>query len=226
MFRYCGRLAPVMCVIGVSAGLSGCVALAAAAPLISVGMAAFSGFEAYKTIQLAGGSSVEIEFPGKDGKTAPPERLPSAKRVAVWPGDPINVQFAQKLEQSGRYRIVGPATVAADLANAKLPTDLNQMMDQERDSAFASACRSTGADLLFAAQSQGTQTNSNVLSFSSANVTSKVALFGYSCSAHAVVWQDEMQLVVSVGSGSTPSDAALAQAAGDAWADRVIQAAR
>ena len=60
------RLAPIAAVLTIAFGLSGCIA--AAVPLmgmVSIGAAAVSGFEMYKVVQLQGGGSIQIEFPGK-----------------------------------------------------------------------------------------------------------------------------------------------------------------
>jgi hypothetical protein len=67
-----------------SMALSRCIA--AAIPLMSVVgvcMGAFSGFAMYKSGQLASGGSVDIEFPGKDGKASPPLPLASVKRDQI-----------------------------------------------------------------------------------------------------------------------------------------------
>jgi hypothetical protein len=126
-----GRLVPVICAY---MGLSGCVA--AAVPLMmgaSVGVAALSGFELYKVVQLEGGGSARIEFPGKDGKTAPPQPLPAFRRAAVWPGDEGDVRFAERLQSSARFSsVVAPAAVSAILADTKTAVDLKQLYDAMR----------------------------------------------------------------------------------------------
>jgi hypothetical protein len=203
--------------------LSGCLAVAAPLmPVLSLGMAAFSGFETYKTVQLANGGSLSIEFPGKDGKTAPPAPIPKATRIAVWPGDEGDVHFADRLGAAG-LQVSSPATVAAALAVEKLPAALKDMTLADQAEAFAAACRRTRAELLFASVSEGTSSNTNSFSFSSANVTLKARLLAFSCAAHGTIWQDEIVLVLVVG-GKTPSGHEINVAASDAWADRVLQA--
>lgn len=185
-------------------------------------MAAFSGFEAYKTIQMVGGGSIEIQFPGKDGKTSPPPPMPDVHRVAVWPGDQGDVRFAERLQSSGRYSVVAPAAVSTILTDAKLPTDLRQLTNQEQDAAFETVCHRAKVDFVFAARPLGASSNTNMFSFSSANATFTADLLGYQCGQHAIVWRDKIALVVKSGQ-SPANESEMLQASGDAWADRVLQ---
>jgi hypothetical protein len=179
---------------------------------------------AYKTIQLAGGGSVEIAFPGKDGKTAPAQPLPSFRRVAVWPGDEGDVRFADRLQSSARFAsVTAPAAVSTILADAKTPVDLKKLTEQEKEEAFAHVCQKARVEFIFASVSQGASANSNVLSFESSNVTVTADLLGYSCTQHRIVWRDQMALVLHMGS-SISNTSAMSQAAADAWADRIFEA--
>jgi hypothetical protein len=193
---------------------------------IDLGGMAFVGFETYKTVQLSSGGSVQIDFPGKDGKTAPPQPLAPGRRVAVWPGDEGDVDFAQKLQSSGKFEtVVGPASVGRILADAKQPSDLKQMTDQEQSDAFSAVCRSAKVDLVFGSRSLGTSSNTNSFSMSRATVTAKADLLGYSCAQHTIVWRDQIALVMNLGGNSTQSSSSeLNQAVADAWADRVFEA--
>ena len=224
-FGQAHRLAPVLSVLGLSVCLSGCVA-AALLPLasaVSIGSAAFTGFQAYKAVQTMSGGSVTVAFPSSGGKVVPAQPLPAMRRVAIWPGDEIEVVLAEQLQRSGRYAVEPPATVQAAMTDLKLPTDLNQMTDEERDGAFAAVCQHMRVDFVFAAQSEGSEAHDNSLSFSRSNVTSEVKLLGYSCPARQVTWQDDMALIADVGSHQ-PTRNELAEAAGGAWADRVLNA--
>jgi hypothetical protein len=201
--------------------LSGCIA--AALPLAFAGMAA-SGFMAYKTIQLAGGGSLEIEFPGKDGKTVPPQPLPAFRHVAVWPGDEGDVRFAERLQSSARFSsVVAPAAVSAILADTKTAVDLKQLTEQEKGEAFDRVCQRAKVEFIFASTSQGASENSNSFSFQRANITYTADLLGYSCAQHKIAWRDQMALVIDVA-GSVSNTAAMNRAGADAWAERVFQA--
>ncbi len=204
----------------VSALLGGCVA-----PIVGIAMGAMvSGFQIYKTVQLANGGSVGIEFPGKDGKTAPVQPLPSFKSVAVWPGDEGDVRFAERLQTSGRFKpVAAPAAVSAILAETKTPSDLRQLTESEQTDAFDRVCRRARVEFIFAAKAEGASENDNAFSLSAANVTYSADLLGYHCGQHQIVWRDKIALVVKVG-GSVANTSEMLHASGDAWADRVLQA--
>jgi len=206
--------------------LSGCIA--AAVPLmgvVGVGMGAFSGFEMYKSVQLASGGSVEIEFPGKDGKTSPPQPLAPVRRVAVWPGDEGDVAFAQRLQGSGRFAtVVAPASVFQILTDVKGSADLKLMTEEEEGKVFDTLCQRSKVELVLASKSLGASTNDNAFSFSRATVTAKADLLAYSCSQRAIVWRDQIILVMKLGGGSTSSSSELNKAGADAWADRIFSA--
>jgi len=213
------RVAPVFCM---SFLLSGCIA--AAVPLMVAGGAAGLGYSGYKLVQTAGGGSVGIHFRMNGDKEAPPEALPPLHAVAVWPGTRREVAFAGKLEQAHRFRVVAPATIFSDLADVKVPEDLNQMTDAERDHAFSIVCQREHVDMVFAARSLGTTSNDNAFSLSRANVTSTADVMGYSCATKQVTWTDELSLIIELGSSTTPSDTELGTISGSAWADRVLLA--
>ncbi len=218
---YWRRSTPVAAVFCLSLGLSGCIA---AIPLIAYGSMAVEGFMAYKTVQTASGGSVEIKFPGKDGKTAPAEPIAPVARIAVWPGSEAEVRFTERLQSSGKFTsVVSPAAVSAILTDTKTPADLSQLTDTEQSGAFDTVCRHTHADFVFAAHAHPASTDANVFSFSRPNATFKVDLFGYSCAQHQIAWRDLLLLIINAGTSSASSSEML-QAGGDAWADRVFEA--
>lgn len=169
-------------------------------------------------------SAVEVQFPSKDGKALPPPSLPQAKKLAVWPGDQREVMFAQKLQESGKFATVtSPASVSAVLIENRIPTDLAQLTAQDQASAFGMVCKRTGAALVLGARQQGPKFNSNLFSFSRANITYSTELLAYSCDRHELIWRDTMELVVGAGGG--PNNAAeMSRAGAQAWAERVEQA--
>jgi hypothetical protein len=186
------------------------------------GMAAVSGFEMYKVVQLAGGSKVSIQFPGKDGKTSPPPPLRPAQRIAIWPDNEGEVHLAERLTAAGK-QVISPATVSGILTGNKLPTAFKDMTEADVQSAITTVCRHTRAELVLASRDEGTASNTNGFSFSSANVTAKGQLLAYSCPNGALVWQDQIVMVIEVGS-NTPAKGEIMKAASDAWADRVLEA--
>lgn len=222
---YARRTAPVVAILVLSLGLSGCIAAAGALmPLVGVGMGALTIFQTYKTVQLAGGGSVEIAFPGKDGKTAPVQPLAPVHRVAVWPGDEGDVHFAERLQGSGKFAsVVAPASSARILTEAREPVDLKQMTQQEQGVALDALCRRAHVDLVFGSIALGASENDNSFSFSSANVTYTSDLIGYSCAEHTIVWRDHIALIIHVG-GSVSSTSEMNRAGADAWAERVFAA--
>lgn len=193
-------------------------------PLISVGVTAFQGFEMYKSIQLQGGGSIKVEFPGKGGKPAPAPALAPVRRVAIWPANEGNVQFAERLQRSGRFsQVLAPAAVLPILADLKIASDLRQLTEEEHGAAFGRICHQTKVEFLFASVAHGASSTDNSFSFSRANVTYSADLLGYSCTQQKIVWRDQIALVIELGS-SVPNTSEMLHASGDAWADRVFEA--
>jgi hypothetical protein len=181
-----------------STALSGC--LIAAVPLVMAAGAAAGGFAIYKTVQTTSGGSVRISFNSKDSrKASPPPALPSpSASVAVLTGGAREKKFADALQASGKFR-VSQATGDA-----------------------ASAC-GRRVDLVMSAVDQGQAVKSNMLSFQRGNVTQTLSLQVYSCTTHMVAWTETMQVIIEAGSKPTPQSE-IDEIAGQAWADRVIQA--
>lgn len=204
--------------------LSGCVA--AAIPIMlaaTVGATALEGFALYKTVQTSSGGSIKVAFPGKDGKETLPQPLPIIRKVAVWPGDEGDVHFADRLAKSGRFDVIPPSTVSVALANENVTSNLRLLTEDEEIKAFAVACRDTKVEFIFASRSLGASSDTSVFSFSRANVTYKAELLGFSCDQNAIVWRDQIALIVEIGA-KIPSDAEINAAASDAWADRILEA--
>jgi hypothetical protein len=182
-----------------SVTLSGC--LIAAVPLVMAGAAAVGGYAVYKTVQTASGGTVRIAFDSKDAKKAsPPPPLPSpSATVAVLGSGEREKKFSDSLQASGKFR-VSQATGDAD-----------------------AACRARRVDLVMSAVDQGQAVKSNLLSFQRGNSTQTFSLQGYSCATHMVAWTQSMQIIIE--SGSKPmAQGEIDDIAGQAWADRVIQA--
>ena len=182
-----------------SVTLSGC--LIAAVPLVMAGAAAVGGYAVYKTVQTTTGGTVRIAFDSKDAKKAsPPPALPSpSATVAVLGGGQREKKFSDALQASGKFR-VSQATGEAD-----------------------AACRARRVDLVMSAVDQGQAVKSNLLSFQRGNSTQTYSLQGYSCATHMVAWTQSMQVIIE--SGSKPmAQGEIDDIAGQAWADRVIQA--
>lgn len=201
-----GRAAGLIVLAGAAPVLSGCIAAAIPVALAAEGaFVGLSGFEVYKTVQTASGSSVKIAFPGKDGKETPAPPLPIMRRVAVWPGDEGDVRFAEHLAKSGRFEVTPPSTVSVMLTNDKLPSSLKLLTEQEQATAFTAVCRDANVEFIFASKPLGQTADANVFSFSRASVTAKADLLGYSCNQSAIVWRDQIALIIEVG-GSAPLD--------------------
>jgi hypothetical protein len=199
MRRTIRLFATTVAVTALSVTLSGC--LIAAVPLVMAAGAAAGGFAIYKTVQTTSGGSVRISFDSKDAKKAsPPPPLPSpSATVAVIGAGVRDKKFSDALQASGKFR-VSQATGDAD-----------------------GACRARRVDLVMSAVDQGQAVKSNMLSFQRGNVTQTLTLQGYSCASHMVAWTQSMQVIVEAGSKPTPQNE-IDEIAGQAWADRVIQA--
>jgi hypothetical protein len=211
-------------VLVLAVGLSGCVAAAIQLYYAaSAGLAAYSGFTLYKSVQLTSGGSVSIAFPGKDGKAAPAQPLPLVRGVAVWPENEGEVLFAERLSKSGRYDVTPPARVSVILADSKITRNLKELTQAEQTAAFNTVCKVSAAEMVFADRSLGTSSDQNNFSVSRANITSTVELLAFSCAQQTVVWREQMALIVELG-GKVPSTGEIMQVAADAWADRVMQA--
>jgi len=194
--------------------LQGCVA--AVIPLMmagAVGVVALTGFAVYKTVQTTGGGTMQIEFGSADAKhAAPPAPLPTAGSLAVWPGGMREQKFAEVISASGKIRV---ATITG--------TQALSASDGERSKGYADICRNNKVDMVFAAVDQGQTVKSNLMSFKRGAVTDKFTLEGYGCEAGKVVWTDTMATVIESGSKPTPQ-AEIDAAAGQSWAERVLQA--
>ena len=211
-------------VVVLAVGLSGCVA--AAIPLYyaaSAGIAAYSGFTVYKSVQLTSGGSVSVAFEGKDGKAAPAQPLPLVRRVAVWPENEGEVIFAERLTKSERYDVTPPGRVSSILMDAKITRNLNELTQAEQTNAFNTVCKVSGVEMVFADRTLGTSSDQNNFSLSRANITSTVELLAFSCAEQKMVWREQMALIVELG-GKVPSTGEMMRVAADAWADRVMQA--
>jgi len=218
--RFTGAAMAVLLAFSLSGCIAAAIPLAIAAEAAVVGV---TGFGIYKTVQTASGSSFQVAFPGKDGKATMPPPLPVVRRVAVWPGDEGDVRFAEHLAKSGRFDVTPPSTVSVMLTNAKIASSLKLLTEQEQTKAFQSVCKETNAELIFASRDLGQTADANVFSLSRSNVTARADLLGFSCAKNAVVWRDQIALIMEVG-GSQPSSAEMNEAAAEAWADRVLQA--
>ncbi len=201
-------------------GLSACAAAAIPLTAAEIGV---GGYEAYKLVQTSEGGSVGVSFAPKDGAEVPPQPLPPAHRVAIWPGDEHERYLAEKLAAARRFDVATPGKVRMVLANANISTNIKDLTNDEQIAAFSIVCRKTRADLVLAARDAGSVSHTNSLSFSPANRVTTSDLMAFSCAQRAVVWRDEMNLKVEIGD-KTPSTAEIAKVGGDVWADRIIQA--
>lgn len=209
-----GRVAAVVCA---ASQLSGCVA--AAIPLAALAMPAISGFVLYKAYKTVSGGSAEVSFTSKS-----PSPLSPVTRIAVWPGDEGSVRLAEQLASSGKT-ITSPSAVAGHLAAQGLSTSLQLMTEAERAAAYAAVCRRAQVELVFATMAGGVEVNRNLLSFSGPNHTYRANITAYSCGQQAIVWRDEMSVVVE-GEGRQPANSEISQVAAQAWAERILEAMR
>jgi hypothetical protein len=204
MRRTVRLLTTTVMVSSLSIALSGC--LIAAVPLVMGAAAAVGGFAVYKTVQTVGGGTVRIAFDSKDSKKgSPPPALPAGtSTVAVWQGGAREKKFAEGLQASGKFRV-------------------STASSEGGDKAYDNACRARRVDMIMAAVDQGQSVKSNMLSFKRGNATQTLSLQGFSCATHQVVWTETMQVIIE--SGSKPmAQSEVDDIAGQAWADRVIQA--
>jgi hypothetical protein len=205
------RLAALIGVGAVSVNLSGCIV--AAVPLImaaGAGAVAVAGFAVYKTVQTSGGGSLQIGFGSADPKhPAPPPPLPDVNSVAVWPGNQRDETFANALK-------VAKLTVKPIPGAGALPT-----AEADQLAAFAAKCPSLKVDVIFASFELGQTVNSSMMKRSS--VTDKIRIEGYGCRDRKIVWSDAMAIVITAGKEPTPQSE-IDTAAGQAWAERVLQA--
>ena len=203
------------CVMAVS--LSGCIV--AAIPLIMVAAGAgvaLTGFVVYKSVQTSGGGNVRVAFGSTEkDKATPPQPLPTARDVSVWPGGQREIRLVEKLQAANAYRSVNlvRGVDAGGLGGA----------DDQRAKAFDGACATQPVDLIFAAVDLGEKVDSNMLSFKRGSLTHKLNLVAYSCAQHKAVWVDAMAVIVESGNNPTPQ-AEIDNIAADAWADRLAMA--
>lgn len=224
MIKVARRALPVVILAG-SIGLSGC--LAAAVPVmmaVSAAGVAASGFGLFKTVQTTTGGAVRIGFGSADEKDVPPpDPLPAGRKVAIWPGDEKEVKLAERLSGTGRFDVTSPSAVARTLASRDIPVDFRQLTASEQADGFQQVCRAHQVDLVLAAKDEGTSTSSNFFSFNRANITQTFSLSAYDCRSGQVGWRDRMAVVMEMG-GQTPAAGEVATIAGEAWAERLLDA--
>jgi hypothetical protein len=212
MTSFMRTLATGAAVAAMGVSLSGCIV--AAVPLIMAAGAASvaaTGFVVYKTVQTTNGGTVRIAFGSTDSKHAlPPQPLPAGS-VTVAAATQREQVLGERLQASGKFK-VAPSEGAYLLA---APDD--------RARSYATICQRQRVNMVLAAVDDGQIVNSNMLSFKRGGLTHKLGLEAYGCAAHAVVWHDEMAVIIESGGKPTPQ-AEIDAAAGQAWADRLIQA--
>lgn len=153
------------------------------------------------------------------------DSMPYASKVAVWPFGQGEVIFADRLEESGRYSVTTPGTVSTWLRDQGLSEDTSMLTSSEERAAFEGVCRAYGVGQVHSAVSRGVSSDTKIWSLKRGAVTYRADLRTYSCSNSGIVWEDELALVVEVGS-TQPSEVELFEIAAEAWAERVIELQR
>lgn len=210
------RLAiPILCL---TFGLQGCVA--AAIPLISVGMAAVSGFTTFKMIQSSTGGSVKVGF-NPETEAVDTAALQSLTALGIWPEGEAEVFMAEHFETLAVFpSVITPGRVAQVLDADNAPRNLTLLTQSERLALFRSICDETGADAVIASVQTGDTMNMKMFSFARDNVTSTADVFVYARSADRIVFRTEMELVIGMGS-TTPSTTELARIWGEAIVEKI-----
>lgn len=206
---------PVPVIAGASLLLSGC---AAALIPMTVGMAAVSGFQGYKTFQTTTGGTVEVAF--DTGGSATP-LTPEVRRIAVWQNGVREIRLTERLHSTGRFDVLSPNATAEALSRTGRQPVAGLMTAQEQAAFYGSICKATKADLVLFAADQGINFNKNMWSLERANNTRVVDLLAFSCKTNSITWTDRMNVKVEVA-GSAPPEGEIARIAGDAWADRLL----
>ena len=209
--------------IGGLAGLclvGGCAAL----PLVGMGLSAASyAYGAMNVVHLTSGGSVGIGFgSASERETVPPTPLRAAQRLAIWPGGTREVRLAERLQGNGRT-VVSPVEVGRILGASNLPASLGQLTEGEQAAAFRQVCRGARADLVLAALDEGSSERHGLLSLNRAGTRTTTRLLAFDCAAEAIVWRDTMFATIEMGR-ATPNEGEVAQALGQAWADRILTA--
>jgi hypothetical protein len=209
------RLSAFAAVGALSISLSGCIIVAV--PLLmaaGVGAVAVTGFVVYKSVQTTSGGTVRIAFGSSDAKKAtPPQPFPASPVVGVWSSGPMERKVAETLKASGRFRVVEADAGAIPVAA------------EDRAKGYLSICHAHKVTTVLAAVDEGQTVNSNMLSFKRGALTHKLTLEGFGCSIQKIVWLDTMAVVIESGGKPTPQ-AEVDNIAGQAWAERVIEASK
>lgn len=191
-------------IILLSMGLSGCLA---AVPLEMALNLAAAGAAGAAADDYKAGSAMSVVFRDKSGKESPVEPLPVAKKVAVWPGDESEVDFARKI--STRFDVTTPGVVASLLAEGKINQKLTAATTAPQlSSGFQFVCDRTRTDLVFASWETGKL---------------KADIVTYGCKQRAIVWTEQIELIAPHGITSDTSAQAQDLADG-AWANRILDA--
>lgn len=210
-----GPLPSLLIVAAACLLLSGC---AAALIPMTVGMAAVSGFQGYKTFQTTTGGTAEVAF-DTGGSTTP--LTPEVRRIAVWQNGVREIRLTERLHSTGRFDVLSPNATAEALSKTGRQPVAGLMTAQEQAAFYGSICKATKADLILFAADQGINFNKNMWSLERANNTRVVDLSAFSCKTNSITWTDRMNVKVEVA-GSAPPEGEIARIAGDAWADRLL----
>jgi hypothetical protein len=189
-----------------SATLLGCPLplMIAAAPVLTGAAAVSTGFVAYKTIQTSTGGSIGINFKDAELSIEDQKALASLKRLAIYPGDPINVELAEILSKSDRCDIVAPYSVKKALPETVKFGDFKQMIKREQIQHALKVCQAVKADGLLIYSVTGRGTDMKIWSLKRAEATVNFKLEVFSQEHRNTIWNQEGEIVCKIGGGKVP----------------------
>jgi hypothetical protein len=134
--------------------------------------------------------------------------VPQGAHVAVWPGypegDEVENAFADRI--GSRFSVLTPGAVTAIIKGAHLDADLTNITNVELTPRFATVCKKTHSELLFAGRAAAR------LSFDA---------LAFDCKSQRVVWDERLSIT---GTVTRANQDQVTQLAGEAWAKRVLDA--
>jgi len=197
----------------------GCVLIAlngCFVPLVAVG-----GFGAMKMVQGSMKSSFEVKFaaPTVENKDA----LAGIHVIAIWPNavSQSSTLIAEKLEQSGKLKVVTPLEVGQVLQTNSIPRFMQDMTVEEKARVCQLVAEQTGADAVLYFSSASMRVDSRYFQFTRASNASDITAYIYSRQAKGIVWEDVVSIVVSQGS-TLVSNTETEQAFANQVADKIL----
>jgi hypothetical protein len=213
-------------IVASSVLLQGC--LAAAIPM-AIGAQAFT---TYKAVQLTTGKGeAQIGFERESYSTPEKASLAKIHSLAIMPlsahDTELEVSMAETLSAAGTFQVITPSKVLQSRSEGIDTINFNALTREERTDVIRSICRDLDADGLVYSRLVGSETSSNIWSFSRPNAVYQIEMTIYSSLEDRVIVVDKIKAKIVVGGNSNMADPnEVDRIVGAAMGERIQSAVR